>query len=155
MELNPFFLGDLEPYDPRGSKDYVNAASLAQALLARSSALRGFEMTEEDGKFHIFVDMPRFTASDIKVETESGCDCQDCGCRGCSGSSCQCQGNRVLRISGTRGREGAMKRFDKRFTLGSNVDVGKMTAKVEHGVLEVEAPKLEPKPPKSKIIHVS
>jgi HSP20 family molecular chaperone IbpA len=164
MALNPFFSSQLDPFSPRGgySKDFENMTSLAQALMASSAAAAatsGFEIKESDGKYCISVDVPGFKSSDIKVELESGCDCTDCGCRDCGCDSCQCQANKVLHIHGERstGKEGATSsvRFDKRFTIGGSVDVEKLTANIEHGVLVMEAPKLQPPAPKVKTIQVN
>ncbi|GKY90852.1 hypothetical protein MPSEU_000058000 [Mayamaea pseudoterrestris] len=160
MALNPFFTTSLDPFSgPRGyDKDFEGmATSLAQALMAGSTAAaaaatRNFEVEETDDSYRISVDVPGFKSSDLKIELESGCECSDCNCRDCSCGSCQCQSNKVVRIFGKKEKG---KQIDKRYTLGSNLDAEKLTANIEHGVLVLEAPKLQPPEPKVRTIEVS
>ena len=162
MALNPFFSSDIDPFSPRVyTKDIEPMTSLAQALMAGSaaSAMKGFQVEEDEHKYCISVDVPGFKPSDIKVELEGGCGCKDCGCKDCNCSSCQCQGSNVLHIHGERssGQGGTTSsvRIDRRFTFGSNVDVDRLTANIEHGVLVMEAPKLQPPAPTKKTIEVN
>jgi HSP20 family molecular chaperone IbpA len=46
-------------------------------------------------------------------------------------------------------------RFDKRFTIGDDIDVSKITANLENGVLTVTAPKKEKKEPETVKIPIT
>lgn len=161
MALNPFFGREIDPFSPRANKDLDNMTSLVQALLASSAsaALRDVDVDETEESFRISIDVPGFKPTDLKVELESGCTCTDCGCRDCSCGSCQCQGSKVVHIHGERGssmEEGTSKKvvFDKRFTVGSNIDIEKMSANMEHGVLVLDAPKTKAPHSSSRQIEV-
>lgn len=88
----------------------------------------GYEINESDNMYSIAVDVPGVKAQDMKVELEHE--------------------GRVLHISGGRKVEqdnGTTRetKFEKRFTIGENVDKDKMTANLENGVLVLTAPKIE------------
>jgi HSP20 family protein len=111
-----------------------NFENEAGSTLLRASP--GFEISELDGNYQISVDVPGVKASDMNVELEND--------------------GRVLHISGGRKvtRDGTTSetKFEKKFTIGKNVDVQKMTANLADGVLVLKAPKIEPKePPKFSI----
>lgn len=97
------------------------------ARLLRSSP--GYEINETDNQYQIAVDVPGVKASDMKVSLEHE--------------------GRVLHISGGRKieKDGAVTetKFDKRFTIGDNVDTEKITANLADGVLVLKAPKIEKK----------
>jgi HSP20 family molecular chaperone IbpA len=102
--------------------------------LVRSSP--GYDIQESDGKYEISVQVPEgVSASDMTVELEHD--------------------GTVLHLSGARKveHEGMVSetRFDKRFTIGPNVDSNQMTANLSEGVLVLTAPKLEPEKPKHTI----
>ena len=90
-------------------------------------------MEEVDGKYKIQVDVPGMKASDINVELEH------------EGS--------VLHISG----EHSVKeiRFDKRFTIGNNVESEKMSADLTDGVLTLTAPKKAETKPATRSITIT
>lgn len=96
--------------------------------------LPGFEIRESADKYHLQVEMPGIKASDMSVELEDN--------------------GRVLHISGSRKREThdengnrsfSSSRFDKRISIGDNVDAEKMTGNLQDGILMLEAPKKEKK----------
>ena len=95
--------------------------------LFRSSP--GYEITESEGKYQIAVDVPGVKASDMTIQLENE--------------------GRVLHISGGRKitKENAVSetKFEKRFTIGNNVDTTKLSANLADGVLVISAPKLEKK----------
>jgi HSP20 family protein len=100
--------------------------------LLRSSP--GYEISENDGKYEIRVDIPGVKASEMSVQLENE--------------------GKVLHISGGRKieKEGQVTetRFDKRFTIGSNVDVEQMSGNLADGVLTLTAPKV---PKQEKPVH--
>jgi HSP20 family protein len=89
----------------------------------------GYEIKESDGTYEIIVDVPDgVKASDVAVELEND--------------------GTVLHLSGElRQEENGMlvseTRFEKRFTIGTNVDTDNITANLSDGVLVLTAPKLE------------
>jgi HSP20 family protein len=141
MSLTPFFRYD--PFVPRGFDDLRSLAPHFRELLSDTpptfGGMGGFDVKEEDGKYHISVDVPGVKASDMKVEIEND--------------------SKVLHIHGGRKvtKNGSITetRFDKRFTIGDNVDVDKLSANLEDGVLVLTAPKLEVERPKTRTIEVS
>jgi len=110
---------DLMPVVPNVDREFSS--------LLRSSP--GYEISEKDDKYQIHVDVPGVRASDMSINLEND--------------------NRVIHISGGRKveKDGSMTetRFEKRFTVGNNVNVEKMTANLENGVLTLTAPKIEKK----------
>jgi HSP20 family protein len=111
-------LFDLMPVFPDLERD-------PNSVLLRSSP--GFEINESEDKYQIAVDVPGVKASDMTVNLE--------------------QEGRVLHITGGRKvvREGTTSetKFEKRFTIGRNVDTEKMAANLSDGVLVLTAPKKE------------
>lgn len=98
----------------------------------------GYEINETNDKFTLSVDVPGVKASEINAQLEN------------DGS--------VLHLSGGRKitRDGAttVTKFEKRFTIGENVDTTKLSADLTNGVFTVTAPKVkkeEPKPLKIAI----
>jgi HSP20 family protein len=87
----------------------------------------GYEINESDEKYEISIDLPGVKASEMTAQLEDG--------------------GRVLHISGGRkivkkGKTSETK-FEKRFTLGNNVDTSKLSAHLSNGVLTVSAPKVK------------
>lgn len=105
--------------------------------LYRSSP--GYEINESDGKYQIAVDVPGVKASDVKVNLEND--------------------GKVLHISGGRKVEKddavTETKFEKRFTIGDNVDTDKLAANLADGVLVLTAPKLEKKEKPTKQIPIT
>lgn len=116
---------------------FQNEPSFGLGELTRSSP--GYVMEEVDDKYKIQVDVPGMKASDINVELEH------------EGS--------VLHISGERKitSENSVKeiRFDKRFTIGNNVESEKMSADLTDGVLTLTAPKKAETKPATRSITIT
>ena len=106
-------------------------------VLRRSSP--GYEINESDDKYQIAMDVPGVKASDISAQLE--------------------QNGRVLHVSGGRKitKDGTVTetKFEKRFTIGSNVDTAKLTANLSDGVLTVTAPKLKKQEPELMKIEIT
>jgi HSP20 family protein len=87
----------------------------------------GYEINENEEKYEISMDLPGVKASEMTAQLE--------------------EDGRVLHVSGGRKIEKDGKttetKFEKRFTIGSNVDTTKLTANLADGVLTVTAPKLK------------
>ena len=98
----------------------------------------GYEINESDGKYSIAIDVPGVKASDINAQLEND--------------------GKVLHLTGGRKvtKDGKVSetRFEKRFTIGDNIDVNQLSADLSDGVLTVTAPKKkkeEPEPMKITI----
>ena len=126
---SPFFrtsmLEDLVPVFPDGSKIVMSSP--------------GYHVNETDGQYQIAVDVPGVRAEDISVNLEHE--------------------GRLLHISGgrkiTKEDTTTESKFDKRFTLGKNIDVEKMTANLADGVLTLTAPKKAEPEKKVLKIHIT
>ena len=85
----------------------------------------GYEIHERDGVYQITVELPGVKAADMTVQVE--------------------EDGRLLHISGGRKIEkehGVTEtKFDKKFTIGDNVETEKMTANLADGILVLKAPK--------------
>lgn len=112
-----------DPFDDLMMPVVPNFARTNDMILRHSSP--GYEINETDDKYQIAVDVPGIKAGDMKVNVENE--------------------GRVLHIAGGRKvvRDGSTSetKFDKRFTIGKNVDIDKMTANLSDGVLVLTAPK--------------
>jgi HSP20 family protein len=111
-----------------------------EMTLLRSSP--GYEIREDAGKYEISVSIPDgIDADNLKVEVEN------------DGS--------VLHLSGrqtTRDENDEVvsdMRFEKRFSIGANVDTDQITANLDEGVLVLKAPKLEPDTPQRQSIPIT
>lgn len=93
--------------------------------LSLRRATPGIHVTEDEKEFKLAIDLPGVTADDIKVELKDE--------------------GRVLQLSGGRKVQTETSfsemKFNKAFTLGTNIDSSKVTAHLAHGVLTVSAPK--------------
>lgn len=98
-----------------------------------------YEVTENSKQFRLAVDVPGVKAENIKVGLEHG--------------------GRVLHLEGHRKIEKDNSyeeyKFDKRFTLGRDVDTTKVTAHLNDGVLVLTAPKKEKEEPKKVTIAIT
>jgi HSP20 family protein len=99
----------------------------------------GYSMSEVDGKYSINVDLPGVKASDVKVELEH------------EGTVLHISGGRKIKTDKTREEV----HFDRRFTIGDNVDTEKMTANLADGVLTLTAPKKEQVKPQIRSIPIT
>ena len=141
MALNrynrPFFTGFDDFFAPTPfltrDRDFFDLMPVVPNIDRETSSLLrsspGYEISESDDKYQIHVDVPGVKAADMNVDLEND--------------------GRVIHISGGRKieKEGVMTetRFEKRFTIGDNVDVEKMSANLADGVLTLTAPKIEKK----------
>ena len=97
-----------------------------------------YEVTENEKQFRLAVDVPGVKPDHMKIELEND--------------------GRVVHMSGGR-KEKTDKhyeeyKFDKRFTLGKNLDTSKLTAHLSDGVLVLTAPKKEKLPPTKQEIAI-
>lgn len=122
----PFFSRRLDPFEHIMPvlRDFPMDKS---KTLLRSSP--GYDIKESGTSYEIAVNVPKgVDASDMNVELEND--------------------GTVLHLSGERKteKEGSVSemRFDKRFTIGTNVDTENITANLDEGVLILKAPKLKP-----------
>ena len=99
----------------------------------------GYEINENDDKYQISMDLPGIKASDMTAQLEHD--------------------GRILHVTGgrkiTKDGKTIETKFDKRFTIGENVDKSKLTANLSDGVLTVTAPKLKIKAPEPLKIEVT
>jgi HSP20 family protein len=98
----------------------------------------GYEIKESEGSYEVAIDVPEGVgASDMKVEVDDD----------------------MIHLSGERKvKEKGMlseTRFNKRFTIGTNVDTDNITANFKDGVLVLKAPKLEVTAPHKKTITIT
>jgi len=91
----------------------------------------GYEIKESDGTYEIAIDVPKgLDASDMTVELEN------------DGTVLHLSGEHKTEKEG--GKVVSQMRFDKRFTIGTNVDTENIKANLDEGVLVLTAPKLKP-----------
>ena len=97
-----------------------------------------YEVTENDKTFRLAVDVPGVKEENIKVELEND--------------------GRFLHLSFIKKEKTDTTskefKFDKRFTLGKNLDTSKLTAHLSDGVLVLTAPKKEKLPPATQEITI-
>jgi HSP20 family molecular chaperone IbpA len=127
--FSPFFFRRPDPFDDIMPvlRSFPMLDDERKKTLVRSSL--GYEIKESDGAYEIAVQIPDdFDASDMTVELEND--------------------GTVLHISGELKieDEGVVSEqyFDKRFTVGENVDTENIQANFHEGLLVLKAPKLEP-----------
>eukprot|EP00980_Cylindrotheca_fusiformis_P021619 scaffold8474_cov104-Cylindrotheca_fusiformis.AAC.1 len=88
----------------------------------------GLQVREDEKSYSFSVDVPGVRAEDMKMELVDN--------------------NQTIHLSGGRkfkdGDTVEETRFDRRFTIGSDVDVEKINADLSNGVLTITAPKKEP-----------
>jgi len=112
----------------------------SDAIFLRSSP--GFDIQEHGGTYQISVQVPGVqNKDDVQIEFEDD--------------------GRVLHISGRQtvekdqGMTVMETRFDKKFTVGDNVNTGQMTTELQNGVLILTAPKKDSKEPIGTGIEVT
>lgn len=98
-----------------------------------------YEVTENNKQFRLAIDVPGVKPDDMKVELE--------------------QDGRVLHMIGGRkvktDKSFEEYKFEKRFTLGKDLDTTKITAHLADGVLVLTAPKKEKLPPATHEIAIT
>jgi len=99
----------------------------------------GYEIHEKDGSYQISVDLPGIKAADMKIEVEN------------NGRMLHLLGGRKV----TQGDRVMETKFDKKFTIGENVDTDKMTANLADGVLTLQAPKKQIVEPPTRTITIT
>lgn len=154
--LHPFFSSDFRPRgfdeffrDPFFSRDPFFASDPMQVLRRptfltgnSSNSVVGYDIHESDESYQISVDVPGVKINDLKVEVEG-------------------DDRTMLKISGgrkTTNKETGIEtvtRFEKRFMIGDNVDMDKLTANLEDGVLVLTAPKIEKKQVPVRTIEIT
>mmetsp|Transcript_2432 Transcript_2432/g.5397 ORF Transcript_2432/g.5397 Transcript_2432/m.5397 type:complete len:192 (-) Transcript_2432:71-646(-) len=96
-----------------------------------------FQVRETPTHIQLALDVPGVKLEDIKAELVNG--------------------GRVLHLSGSRkvgaGSSFEEAKFEKRFSLGKEVDASKLTAHLADGVLTLTAPKSEPKAQEIPIVQ--
>ena len=118
-----------------------NVSPFFSSLVAPSFKV---DISEDDTAIFIEADMPGIKKEDIKVSIEDN----------------------VLSISTERTRKEEERKkgyhrierswgsLSRSFTVGDNVDAGKIDAAYDNGVLKIKVPKIEPKPKTGKEITV-
>jgi HSP20 family protein len=137
--FSPFFSRD--PFAPFFAHDDLMPVLRNFPRDPRKTILRtspGYEIKESEGSYEIVVDVPEGVgASDMNVEVNDD----------------------MIHLSGERKvEEGGMMSetwFDKRFTIGTNVDTDNITANFKDGVLVLKAPKVEVTVPPKKTIAIT
>eukprot|EP00980_Cylindrotheca_fusiformis_P001387 scaffold344_cov130-Cylindrotheca_fusiformis.AAC.18 len=89
---------------------------------------RGFQVHQDEKAYFICVDVPGVKKEDMKMQLVNN--------------------NETLHLSGCRkfkhGDDVEETKFERHFTIGSDVDVEKINADLSNGVLTITAPKKEP-----------
>lgn len=120
--------------------EFFNTEPFTSTLTTHSPR---YEVTQNDKQFRLAVDVPGVKPDKMTIELE--------------------QNGQVLHLSGDRKTtkktdtsfEESEFKFDKRFTLGKNVDTTKMTAHLADGVLTLTAPKLDKLPPTTSTLTIT
>lgn len=90
----------------------------AKKPLEPNGAIPKADIVETDSKYVLFVDMPGLASSEIEISVEGG----------------------VLILEGVS-RAPFSRAYFRQFKLPDSVDVGDISAKFSHGILEVDFPK--------------
>ena len=134
FERDPFFSDAMTPYPNRRGHH-----GLGRAFSNGFWDHPGYQINEDEKNYSIAIDVPGVKADEMKMELEDN--------------------NRVLHLSGGRkfkdGNTYTETKFDKRFTIGTDVDLGKMKADLSEGVLTVTAPKKAPAKEAGKVIPIT
>ena len=125
------------PIEPSAFQGFPPALTRFKDDTMRHSSPR-YEVTENDKQFRLAVELPGVKEDNMKVELENE--------------------GRLLHLTFNKKEktETSFKefKFDKRFTLGKNLDTSKLTAHLNDGVLVLTAPKLEKLPPTTQEIPI-
>ena len=97
----------------------------------------GYEVHEDDKNYMVSVDVPGVRAEDMKIDVKD--------------NMLHVSGGRKIKKNG----EVSESKFDYRLSMGENVDLDKLTANLDSGVLQLMAPKKEPEKPKARTIQIN
>lgn len=101
------------------------------------------DISEEDGRFVIFADIPGVDPSDIEVHMDKGI--------------LSIKGERHINTSENNGKFTRVERshgiFHRRFALPDSADADKISARGSHGVLEISLPKKAETTPRRIVIE--
>jgi HSP20 family protein len=100
----------------------------------------GIHIHEDDSMYSVSIDLPGVKLSDLCLKLED------------DGRTIHLSGHRNFQ-SGDSGATSESK-FVRRFTVGDNVDVDKLTANLADGVLTLTAPKKAPPTPTERQIEI-
>ena len=123
---------------PRNSNNNNNNNG-SHSIHANSQYWRhpGYEVNEDDKNYMVSVDVPGVKPEDMTIKVEEN----------------------TLRLSGGRkvktDKEVSERRFDYRLSLGDDVDLEKIAANLENGVLHLTAPKKVVKKPEARTIQIT
>jgi HSP20 family protein len=98
-----------------------------------------YEVTENDKQFRLAIDVPGVKPDDMKIELEH------------EGGVLHITGGRKVKTD----KSAEEYKFEKRFTLGRDLDTSKITAHLADGVLVLTAPKKEKVPPAKQEIAIT
>lgn len=136
MSLIPFFTGLDDAFfapSPMMSDVLARGTLLPEndQMLRRSSPF--YEVTENDTQYQIAMDVPGVPRENINISLEH------------DGRVLKVSGGRKVRKKGENGSNAYFSetKFEKQFTLGSNIDASKLAANLQDGVLVLTAPKKE------------
>lgn len=97
----------------------------------------GYEVHEDDKNYMVSVDVPGVRSEDINIQVQ----------------------DKVLCLSGSRkmlnNANGGVSKFDYRLSMGDDVDLEKISANLDCGVLHLIAPKKSAEKPKSRTIQIT
>ena len=127
--------------------DSLLGRTVGSALRASNASkfLPTLDVTETAAEFQIAVDLPGVKPEDVKVEMHDG-KLTVSGHREATSEDKEKNYHRVERSSGS---------FYRSVSLPSDLDVERIDARYEHGVLHVTLPKLEKQQPKKIQIRTS
>jgi HSP20 family protein len=137
-------------YDPFGSffddvfeqSLFHNKGLLAAVPRAENQQMwqpHGLQVQEDDKAHYIFFDVPGVKAEDMTMQLVDN--------------------NRALHLSGGRKFQNRdtveESKFERRFTIASDIDVEKIKAALSNGVLTITTPKKEPEKESPRIITIT
>lgn len=117
-----------DPFGFSSLFDDVFEPNYHQLMRHPPSSFSSLQIQEDDKAYSIALDVPGVKPEDMKMQLKDN--------------------DRVLHLSGGRKfqKEGTESetRFDRRFTIGENVDIENIRADLANGVLTITAPKKSP-----------
>mgnify|MGYP003572762024 FL=1 len=99
----------------------------------------GWEIHEDDKNYSVSIDVPGVKKDQMQIELED------------NGRTLHLSGGRKLKTKNSISET----KFSRRFTIGENVDLAKMSANLEDGVLTVTAPKKLPENAAPQTIQIT